>query len=107
MNSREKGKRGERMLAEELREAGYKDARRGVQYQGGTDSPDVVGIPNVHVECKFCEKAEIRKWMAQSIRDAGDKIPTVMWKKSREEWLVVMRLTDFVKLERGQHEADD
>jgi Holliday junction resolvase len=107
MNSRDKGKRGERMLAEELREAGYKDARRGVQYKGGADSPDVIGIPNVHVECKFCEEAEIRKWMQQSIRDAGDKIPTVMWKKSREEWLVIMRLKDFVKLERGQHESDD
>lgn len=103
MNSREKGKRGERMLAEELRNAGY-EANRGVQYQGGRDSPDVVtDIPNVHIECKFCEKAEIRKWMEQSIRDAGDKIPTVMWKKSREEWLVVMRLTDWIEMEKKTH----
>ena len=54
MNSRDKGKRGERMLAEELRNAGY-EAHRGVQYQGGRDSPDVeTNIPNVHIECKFC-----------------------------------------------------
>ena len=103
MNSREKGKRGERMLAEELRNAGY-EANRGVQYQGGRDSPDVVtDIPNVHIECKFCENAQIRKWMEQSIRDAGDKIPTVMWKKSREEWLVVMRLTDWIEMEKKTH----
>lgn len=103
MNSREKGKRGERLLAEEFRKQGH-EAHRGVQYQGGKDSPDVVtDMPNIHVECKFCENARIREWMAQAIRDAGDKIPTVMWKKSREEWLVIMRLKDFLKIERGQH----
>ncbi len=103
MNSCEKGKRGERMLAEQFRKEGH-DAHRGVQYHGGRDSPDVVvDIPNVHVECKFCEKAEIRKWMQQSIRDAGDKIPAVMWKKSREEWLVIMRLKDWIDMERRGH----
>lgn len=103
MNSREKGKRGERMLAEEFRKEGH-DAHRGVQYQGGRDSPDVVtDIPDMHFECKFCEKAEIRKWMAQAIRDAGDKIPVVVWKKSREEWLAVMRLKDWIEMERSRH----
>ena len=36
--SREKGKRGEREVAGLLRSYGY-DARRGVQYHGGEDSP--------------------------------------------------------------------
>lgn len=102
MNSRAKGKRGELELAKALREHGY-DARRGVQYQGGTDSPDVVGIPGFHIECKFVENLSVRKAMWQSIRDAGDKIPTVMWKKSREEWLVVMRLTDWIEMEKKTH----
>ncbi len=103
MNSREKGKRGERMLRDEFRKEGH-EANRGVQYQGGKDSPDVVtDIPDVHVECKFCENAQIRKWMAQAIRDAGDKIPVVMWKKSREEWLAVMLLKDWIKMERSRH----
>lgn len=97
MNSRAKGKRGELMLAKVLREHGY-DARRGVQYQGGTDSPDVVGIPGFHIECKFVEALSVRKAMCQSIRDAGEKIPTVMWKKSNEPWLVVMRLDDFMEV---------
>lgn len=94
------------MLAKVLREHGY-DARRGVQYQGGTDSPDVVGIPGFHIECKFVEALSVRKAMCQSIRDAGDKIPTVMWKKSNEPWLVVMRLDDFMQLIRKEQEWKD
>jgi hypothetical protein len=41
MDSRRKGKVGEREFAALLREHGF-DARRGVQYSGGVDSPDVV-----------------------------------------------------------------
>jgi hypothetical protein len=37
MNSREKGKRGERAWRDELRAAGY-DARRGQQFSGSPDS---------------------------------------------------------------------
>ena len=44
MNSRTKGKRGELELAKALRLYGY-DARRGQQYHGGADSPDVIGLP--------------------------------------------------------------
>ena len=49
MNSRDKGKRGERMAAKKFREHGF-DTRRGVQYQGGPDSPDVVGPEGLHIE---------------------------------------------------------
>ena len=41
MNSRQKGKVGEREFAALLRVQGF-DARRGVQFCGGVDSPDVV-----------------------------------------------------------------
>jgi len=41
MNSREKGKRGERQWRDELRANGY-TARRGQQFAGSPDSPDVV-----------------------------------------------------------------
>jgi hypothetical protein len=40
--SRQKGKRGEREAAAELGQLLGVDARRGVQYQGGPESPDVV-----------------------------------------------------------------
>jgi Holliday junction resolvase len=41
MNSRNKGKVGEREFASLLREHGF-DARRGQQFSGSPDSPDVV-----------------------------------------------------------------
>ena len=41
MNSREKGKRGERQWRDELRANGY-GARRGQQFCGSAESPDVV-----------------------------------------------------------------
>ena len=43
-NSRRKGKEGELEVARILRDHGY-DSRRGVQYSGSPDSPDVTGLP--------------------------------------------------------------
>ena len=111
--SREKGKRGERELASRLREYGY-DARRGVQYQGGKDSPDVVGLPGIHLEIKRVERLNIDKALEQSIRDTyadeirqgTDLIPVVMHRSNSDRkkdstkgtWKVTLRLDDFMKL---------
>lgn len=108
--SREKGKRGERMFAKLLRDHGY-DAKRGVQYQGSPDSPDVVGLPGVHAEVKFVEKLNLHSAMEQSKRDAGeDEMPIVAHKRSREEWLVTMRFEDWIELfkvyEKGQNNGN-
>ena len=98
MNSREKGKRGEREVANILKEHGW-DAHRGVQYKGGPDSPDVVGLPHVHIEVKRCERTDIPKWYEQSFRDAGEgEIPIVVHKKNREPWMVTMTFEDWMKM---------
>lgn len=96
MNSRQKGKRGELELAKILRDFGF-DARRGVQYKGGKDSPDVVGIKGIHIECKRVEKGSVYDWMEQSERDAGDEIPVVMWRRNGKRWLVIQYLDDYLK----------
>lgn len=96
MNSRQKGKRGELELAKILRDFGF-DARRGVQYKGGQDSPDVVGIKGIHIECKRVEKGSVYDWMEQSERDAGDEIPVVMWRRNGKRWLVIQYLDDYLK----------
>lgn len=98
INSRAKGKRGELELANVLKEYGY-DTRRGVQYNGSDGSPDVVGLPSVHIECKRVEKLNLDKAMSQSIRDARDgEIPVVMHRKDRGDWLVTMQLVDWIEL---------
>ena len=52
VNSRNKGKSGELELAHELERLWGVSARRGQQFSGSPDSPDVVtGIPGLHIEC--------------------------------------------------------
>jgi Holliday junction resolvase len=71
VNSRNKGKRGERQWRDELRSHGYQ-ARRGQQFSGSPDSPDVVcdGLPWIHFEVKAVERLNIEQAMEQARRDA-------------------------------------
>lgn len=97
-NSRAKGKAGELELAAYLRDHGI-EARRGQQFSGGTDSPDVVtSLSGVHIECKRTERTDLYGWMAQAISDAGEKLPVVAHRKSRENWLAIMPLHELLKL---------
>ena len=100
INSRNKGRVGERELASILREYGY-DTRRGQQYCGANGDADVVGIPGLHIECKRVERLNIEDAIAQSRRDAREgEIPVVMHRKNHCEWLVTMTLEDWFKIFR-------
>ncbi len=101
MNSRNKGKRGELELARILREHGYA-ARRGQQYHGGADSPDVIGLPGIHIEVKRVERLNLTEAYAQAFRDAADgEIPAVFHKRNHEPWMVTVTLEDFLQLYGG------
>ena len=108
MNSREKGAAGERELAQILRAYGF-EARRGQQFSGASGDPDIVtNMPDIHIECKRVERLNIYEAMAQSINDARiGETPVVMHRKNREEWLVSMRLGDFIKLYKGANNDTD
>ena len=96
--SRRKGAEFERTLARTLREYGY-NARRGVQYQGGPDSPDVLGLPGIHIEAKAVERLNIVDAYSQSKADAGvDEFPVVMHKKNYCPIMVTMSLEHWVEL---------
>jgi len=99
INSKDKGKRGERDWAKFLREVlGYEDARRGQQFSGSPDSPDVVGgIPGTHAEVKFTERLQLHAAMAQAIKDAGDAVPYVASRRKRDDWVVTVRAADLVR----------
>ena len=98
MNSREKGKRGERELASILRELGY-DTRRGQQFSGANGDADVVGLPGIHIEVKRVEHLNIDDAMDQSTRDARDgETPIVAHRKNNTRWKVTMWLDDWVGL---------
>lgn len=98
INSRSKGAKGERELAKILREYGY-PCRRGQQYSGANGDADVVGLPNIHIEVKRRERLEIYSAIAQAVRDTkNDEKPAVFHRKNECEWLVTMRLEDWMKL---------
>ena len=108
---REKGKRGEREVSQILREHGYEDAHRGVQYQGGPQSPDVVGMPGIHIEVKRTEKPRLYEYMAQAEKDAGEnEVPVVVHRQNGKKWLAILPFEDFVKMRRiidGLEESAD
>lgn len=96
INSRAKGAKGERLFRDICRERGFDDARRGQQYCGANGDADVVGLPNIHIECKFVQNLNFHKAMEQSINDAKEnEMPIVASKRKYEPWLVTMRLTDW------------
>ena len=91
--SRDKGKRGEREAAKALAELLGIDVRRGVQYQGGPDSPDVVGIPGIHIEVKRTERLQLMPAIEQATGDAGEgRTPVVLWRRSRSPWIACVPL---------------
>ena len=105
INSKQKGARGERELASILRSYGY-ECRRGQQYCGANGDADVVGLPGVHIECKRVEKLNLYDAMAQAKADSNGDIPTVFHRKNNCEWLVTMRLEDWINMYK-ECEYDD
>ena len=97
--SREKGKRGERAVAALFREYGF-DAHRGQQYHGGPDSPDVVGVPGLHIEVKRTERLNLYDALAQAKRDAGDDLPVVIHRKNDSPWVAIMDFDDWMQIFR-------
>jgi len=98
--SRNKGKRGEREAAAELGKVFGCPSRRGVQYQGGPDSPDVVleGV-SVHVEAKRTERLSLWEAIEQASNDAPNgKVPMVWHKCNRRESVVIVRTSDLGRL---------
>lgn len=104
MNSRNKGAAGERELANKLKEYGY-ECRRGQQYSGANGDADVVGLPEMHIECKRVEKLNLYDAMAQAVNDAREgETPAVFHRKNHKEWLVTLRLEDFMKMYKALEE---
>jgi hypothetical protein len=95
-NSRAKGARGEREIAQVWAEVMGTEARRGCQFSGGKDSPDVVhGLGDtIHIEAKRVERGNPYDWIAQAELDCGGKIPLVLHRRNHKPWLAILRLDD-------------
>lgn len=107
-SSQRKGADGERELAALLRQHGYEIERGGSLSFG--EVPNLVGLPNIHIECKRVERLNVGEAMDQAIRDAErfhDGAPTVFHRRNRQPWLVTMRLTDWLELYKRAEIAEN
>ena len=98
INSRAKGAAAERELANYLKDAGWQ-SRRGQQFSGAGDSPDVVSDLPIHIEVKRVEAVNLYVWLEQAKRDAkGKKPPVVIHRRNGKEWVAILPLDDFLKM---------
>ena len=97
--SQRKGRAGELELAAILQSCGY-PVKPGQAVSYG-NTPDLSGLPGVHIECKRVERLDLGAAMAQAVHDAEkfhDGAPAVFHRRNRQPWLVTMRLLDFLAL---------
>ena len=96
--SRDKGKRGERELANKLKEHGF-NAQRGQQYCGANGDADVIGLPGIHIEVKRVERLSLYEALAQSKSDAKPgEMPIVAHRRNNCEWVVILPLEDWIEM---------
>lgn len=93
MNSRAKGKRGELEAVHFLKDVCGIEARRGQQFSGGADSPDII-LPDdlrwIHVEVKRTESGNPYKWLEQAEQDAAShQHAVVMHKRNGRNWIII------------------
>ena len=105
MNSRSKGKRGELEFAKYIVEQfdGINidgepvTCRRGCQFRGGEDSPDVITNLPVHFEVKRTERLRLYDALDQAMRDGGDSA-VVAHKANHKPWVAILPMNAFLNL---------
>ena len=94
-----KGADSERELAALLQAQGYSIQRGGSLSFG--KSPDLSGLPGIHIEVKRVERLNVPEAMAQAVRDSTkfrDGKPALFHRRNRQPWLVTMELSDWLEL---------
>lgn len=100
--SRQKGKRGELLIASVLRRC-FPDARRGRQFDSAREC-DVEGTPfRIEVKTRaYISYTHLKEWLEQNMKEGldwkDDRIPLLITKRDRENHIVHLFLTDFVGL---------
>lgn len=99
INSRTKGQTGEREIIKLLQpiiNRVYDDARQYAPQlqrntlQSHTGGFDIVGIETLAIEVKRAEKLLLSDWWKQTVRQAKDKEPVLIYRQNRQKWRVRM-----------------
>ena len=97
INSNQKGKVGEREFARWLRDTWGAVARRGRQYAGHPDAPDVVSDIPLHFEVKRTEKLRLYQALEQA-SDDSDSCPVVAHRQNNKPWVFILYADDFEEI---------
>lgn len=94
-SQRDKGANAEREVVHILKNHGI-EARRGQVFNG---EPDIIApaLP-IHLEVKRQETTKINEWMKQSEEQSRGLYPSVIFRRSREDWKICMKFSDFLTL---------
>lgn len=115
MNSRDKGKRGELEWRDVLRAEGFY-ARRGQQFSGSGDSPDVVceELSWLHFEVKRVQRLNLQDACAQAEGDCAGKPWAVAHRRNHAPWSVTIKAEFFFEMlrsfdghEKAQNEQEE
>jgi hypothetical protein len=55
-------------------------------------------LKDIHLEVKRVEAGNPYRWVEQAVRDAGGKIPLVLHRRNRKDWIAIVRLDDVQRL---------
>lgn len=107
-NVRNKGAGGEREAAALLRSYGF-EARRGQQFSGTKESPDVISsLPDFHLEIKRTEKMEVYVWLEKALSETDEDV-MILHRKDRGKWIAILEadtmLAILQQLEERNNEA--
>ena len=95
MNNRERGKRGERDARDAIREHLHLPGCFRAAQSSGSLSADLGGTGCLHFEVKLRKSLAVYDFIEQAIKDSkGKKVPAVVMRRDRGEWLLMMRLSD-------------
>ena len=97
INSNTKGKVAEREVAELLKKYRF-EARRGVQYSGGSDSPDVVSNLGLHIEVKRVEAFNLYSAVDQAIKDSNSIDYVIFHRKNKRDWQAILDARTFLSI---------
>ncbi len=102
--SKDKGKRGELEVVALLHKYGF-EARRGQQFRGGGDSPDVIHTRRgLSVEVKLRETLSLYPALEKAAEDDADKAAIVFHRRNRKPWIVAMYAEDFLELMKEMYD---
>jgi|TARA_R100000084_G_C4619947_1_gene132610 hypothetical protein len=108
--SRDKGKRGERELAQLFTGEGYPAKRFGFAQTrfGGCEGADVVceSLPWLHIECKRYKTFMGSKLRAALVQAEADRKPntiaSVFHREDDSKWFITMEAVEFFRIVRGE-----